>query len=155
MFIKADLLKTVNYLHCTALTLPIPSMRQLQLFQVLLTLGFVFWSSLPLIGLVFWLGSGLVGNRILSHAYSHKKYLQADTQLVRQVTKKIVAIEVEILQEQGISLVNVKTNHSPLKTMTFEFSITEPDQLEANLSHELGLSQERVRELIRYQELDK
>jgi hypothetical protein len=130
-------------------------MRQLQLFQVLLTLGLVFWSSLPLIGLVFWVGSGLVGNRILSHAYSHKKYLQADTQLVRQVTKKIVAIEVEILQEQGISLVNVKTNHSPLKTMTFEFSITEPDQLEANLSHELGLSQERVRELIRYQELDK
>jgi hypothetical protein len=155
MFIKADLLKTVNYLHCTALTLPIPSMRQLQLFQVLLTLGFVFWSSLPLIGLVFWLGSGLVGNQILSRAYSHKKYLQADTQLVRQITKKIVAIEVEILQEQGISLVNVKTNHSPLKTMTFEFSIIEPDQLEANLSSELGLSQERVRELIRYQELDK
>ncbi|MBD2434521.1 MULTISPECIES: hypothetical protein [Fischerella] len=125
-------------------------MCQLQIFPVLRTLGFVFWSSLPLIGLLFWLGSGLVGDQILSRAYSHKKYLQADTQLARQIMKKIVAIEVKVLQEEGISLVNVKTNHSPLKTMTFEFPITEPDQLEANLSRELGLSRERVTELTRY-----
>ncbi|BAZ69920.1 hypothetical protein NIES4106_47010 [Fischerella sp. NIES-4106] len=130
-------------------------MRQLQLFPVLQTLGFVFWSSLPLIGLVFWVGSGLVGDRILNHTYSHKKYLQADTQLVRQIMKKVVAIEVEVLQAKGVSLVNVKTNHSPLKTMKFEFSITEPNQLEANISRELGLSRERVSELIRYQGLDK
>jgi len=125
-------------------------MCQLQIFPVLRTLGFVFWSSLPLIGLLFWLGSGLVGDQILSRAYSHKKYLQADTQLARQIMKKIVAIEVKVLQEEGISLVNVKTNHPPLKTMTFEFPITEPDQLEANLSRELGLSRERVTELTRY-----
>ncbi|WP_315784045.1 hypothetical protein [Fischerella sp. JS2] len=125
-------------------------MRQLQIFPVLRTLGFVFWLSLPLIGLVFWLGSGLVGDQILSRGYSHKKYLLADTQLTRQLMKKIVAIEVKVLAQEGISLVNVKTNHSPLKKMTFEFPITEPDQLEANLSRELGLSRERVRELIRY-----
>jgi hypothetical protein len=126
------------------------SMRQLQLFQVLRSLGFVFWLSLPLIGLVFWLGSGFVQDQILSHSYHNKKYLQADTQAARQMMKTIVAIKVEIRQEDGVSLVNVKTNNSVLKTIAFEFPVTEPSQLEASLSQELGLPRDRIKELIRY-----
>ncbi|AFY48952.1 hypothetical protein Nos7524_3149 [Nostoc sp. PCC 7524] len=126
-------------------------MYQPQFLQVLRNLGFVFWLSLPLIGLVFWLGSGLIGDQILSRTHNHKKYLQADTRLTRQMMKKVVAIEAEIRQPQGISLVKVTTNHVVLKTMIFEFSIIEPQRLEAKLSRELGLSQERVKELIRYE----
>lgn len=129
-------------------------MRQLSLFPVLRTLGLVFWLSLPLIGLVFWLGSGFIGDQILSRTYNHKKYLQADTQMAWQMKKKIIAIEAEILISKGISLVSVKTNHSTLKTIIFEFAIAEPSKLEAKLAQELGLSQERVKELIRYQALD-
>jgi len=125
-------------------------MRQLQLFQVLRSLGFVFWLSLPLIGLVFWLGSGFVEDRILSRTYDNKKYLQADTQSARQMMKKVVAIEVKIRQEDGVSIVNVKTNNSVLKTIAFEFPVTEPSQLEATLSQELGLPRDRIKELIRY-----
>lgn len=129
-------------------------MRQLPLFPVLRTLGLVFWLSLPLIGLIFWLGSSFIGEQILTRAYDHKKYLQADTQMAWQMKRKIIAIDVEILPHKGISLVSVKTNHSTLKTMMFEFAIVEPSKLEAKLSQELSLSPERVRELIHYQALD-
>ncbi|MBE9036137.1 hypothetical protein [aff. Roholtiella sp. LEGE 12411] len=125
-------------------------MRQLQLFQVLRSIGFVFWLSLPLVGLVFWLGSGFVGDRILSRTYDNKKYLQADKQSARQMMKRIVAIEVEIRQQDGVSLVNVKTDNSVIKTIGFEFPVTEPSQLETSLSQELGLPRDRIKELIRY-----
>lgn len=129
-------------------------MPQLPLFPVLRTLGFVFWLSLPLIGLIFWVGSSFVGDQILSRAYDHKKSLQADTQMAWQMKRKLVAIDVEILPQIGISLVRVKTNHSTLKSMMFEFAFTEPSKLEAKLSQELGLSPERVKELIRYRPVD-
>ena len=129
-------------------------MRQITLFPVLRTLGVVFWLSLPLIGLSFWLGSSFIGEQILSRSYDHKKYLQADSQMAWQMKKKIMAIEVETLPHKGISFVSIKTNHSTLKTMIFEFAIVEPRKLEAKLSQELGLSQERVKELIRYQAVD-
>lgn len=123
-------------------------MQQLQRFQVLRSLGFVFWLSLPLIGLVFWLGSGFVGDRILSRTHTTKKYLLADTQSTRQIVKSIVAIKVEIFPKKGISQVNVKTNNSVLKTIVFEFPVTDIKQLEAALSQELGLPRDRVNELI-------
>jgi len=124
------------------------SMQQLQRFQVLRSLGFVFWLSLPVIGLVFWLGSGFVGDRILSRYHFTKKYLLADTQSSRQMTKRVAAIEVQILRQQGISRVNVKTSNSVLKTIVFEFPITDMSQLQATLSQELGLPQDRIKELI-------
>jgi hypothetical protein len=129
-------------------------MRQLSLFPVLRTLGLLFWLSLPVIGLAFWLGSGFIGDQILSRAYNHKKSLQADTQMAWQMKKKITAIDVEILTSKGISLVSVKTNHSTLKSIMFEFAIAEPSKLETKLAQELGLSPQRVKELIRYQALD-
>lgn len=126
-------------------------MYQPHFVRILYNLGFVFWLSLPLIGLVFGLGSGLIGDQILSRTHNHKKYVQVNTQSTRQMMKKVVGIEAEIRRMQGVSVVKVTTNHSILKTMVFEFAITEPHRLEAKLSRELGLSQERVKELIRYQ----
>ncbi|MDZ8083873.1 MAG: hypothetical protein RMX35_33020 [Nostoc sp. DcaGUA01] len=123
-------------------------MQQLKRFQVLRSLGFVFWLSLPLIGLVFWLGSGFVGDRILSYSRVTKKYLLADTQSARQMMKRVVAIEVKTIPQQGISRVNVKTSNSVLKTIVFEFPITDMSQLQATLSQELGLPRDRVKELI-------
>ncbi|MBD2410478.1 hypothetical protein FACHB389_04295 [Nostoc calcicola FACHB-389] len=123
-------------------------MQQLQRFQVLRSLGFVFWLSLPLIGLVFWLGSGFIGDRILSHSRVTKKYLLADTQSARQMMKRVVAIEVQIIPQQGISRVNVKTSSSVLKTIVFEFPVTDMSQLQATLSQELGLPRDRVKELV-------
>jgi len=123
-------------------------MQQLPLFQVLRSLGVVFWLSLPLIGLVFWLGSGFVGDRILSRSYVTKKYLLADTQTTRQITRRIVAIKVEVFPQQGISRVNVTTNNLVVKEIVFEFPVTDIKQLEASLSRELGLPRDRINELI-------
>jgi hypothetical protein len=125
-----------------------PSMQQLQRFQVLRSLGFVFWLSLPVIGLVFWLGSGFIGDRILSHSRVTKKYLLADTQSARQMMKRVVAIEVQMIPQQGISRVKVKTSNSVLKTIVFEFPVTDMSQLQATLSQELGLPRDRVKELV-------
>ncbi|MBW4673786.1 MAG: hypothetical protein KME52_07105 [Desmonostoc geniculatum HA4340-LM1] len=123
-------------------------MQQLQRFQVLRSLGFVFWLSLPVIGLVFWLGSGFIGDRILSHSRVTKKYLLADTQSARQMMKRVVAIEVQMIPQQGISRVKVKTSNSVLKTIVFEFPVTDMSQLQATLSQELGLPRDRVKELV-------
>lgn len=122
--------------------------------KFLLVLGFLFWLSLPLLGLVFWLGSGWVEEKILNRDYNPKKSLQVDTQVAKQITSRIVLIEVEINEPKKLSLVKVKTNHSALKTMYFEFAVSEPNLIEANLSRELGLSIKRVRELIRYRRKD-
>jgi hypothetical protein len=64
------------------------------------------------------------------------------------MTKRVAAIEVQILRQQGISRVNVKTSNSVLKTIVFEFPITDMNQLQATLSQELGLPQDRIKELI-------
>jgi len=123
--------------------------------QFLRILGFLFWLSLPLMGLLFWLASGWVEDQIINRDYNPKKSLQVDTQVAKQVTSRIVLIDVDINHQKKISLVKVKTNHSALKTMYFEFALSEPDLIEANLSRELGLSPKRVKELIRYRTEDQ
>ncbi len=118
--------------------------------QGLSSLGLEFWLPLPLLGLVFWVGSGLVTQQMLNHSYNPKAYLQADMQLQR--TRTVVLIKVEINKEQGFAKVKVKTANSALKELEFEFPATEFSQIEAAIGQELGLSTEYVRKLVRYQE---
>jgi hypothetical protein len=120
-------------------------------FQGLYFLGLEFWLSLPLLGLVFWVGSGLVTQQMLNHSYNPKAYLQADMQLQRS-SRTVVLIKVEVEKEQGFAKVKVKTANSALKELEFEFPATEFSQIEAAISQELGLPTEYVRQLVRYQE---
>ena len=119
--------------------------------QALRSLGLEFWLPLPLLGLVFWVGSGLVTEQMLSRSYNTKDRLQTNTRLKRQPAKTVLSIEVEIKKHQGFSKVNVKTANSALKELEFEFPVTEFSQIEAAIGQELGLSRDRVRRLVHYQ----
>lgn len=121
--------------------------------QGLSSLGLEFWLPLPLLGLVFWVGSGLVTQQMLNHSYNPKAYLQADMQLQR--TRTVVLIKVEINKDQGLAKVKVKTANSALKELEFEFPTTQFSQIEAAIGQELGLSTEYVRKLVRYQIKDR
>jgi hypothetical protein len=126
-------------------------MHQVRWLQALKSLGLEFWLPLPLLGLVFWIGGGLVTDRILSRSYDTTTPLKAKTQLKKQPEKVVLAIKVEIKYSQGFSQVRVKTANSALKKLEFEFPLTEVSQIEAAISRELGLPPEQVRHLIRYQ----
>lgn len=119
--------------------------------QALKSLGLEFWLPLPLLGIAFWIGGGLVTDRILSRSYDTTSVLQANTQLKGQPGKVVLLIKVDIKYSQGLSKVKVRTANSALKQLEFEFPVTKVSQIEAAISRELGLSPELVRKLVRYQ----
>jgi hypothetical protein len=119
--------------------------------QALHSLGLEFWLPLPLLGLVFWIGSGWVSDRILSRSYNPEKQLLVDTQQEGHWAKKVRSIQVEIKQRQGFSKVTVQTVNSTLKQLEFEFPVTEISQIEVAISQELGLSPKLVSKLLHYQ----
>lgn len=119
--------------------------------QALYSLGLEFWLPLPLLGLFFWVGGGLLTEKMLSRSYSSADHLQSDKKLEVQRSKTVLLIQVEINSRQGFSRVKVKTANSALKELEFEFPVTQFVQLEAAIGQELGLSDEYVRKLVRYQ----
>ena len=125
-----------------------------RLLQRLSSLGLEFWVPLPLLGLVFWIGSGLVTMQMLNHSYNPKTYLRADMQLQGRL-RTVVLIKVEIKKNQGFSKVKVKTVNSALKEMEFQFPVTESSQVEAAIGQQLGLPTEYVKKLVRYQIEDR
>lgn len=126
-------------------------MRQSQWLKILKSLGLEFWLTLPLLGIAFWVGGGLVTDRILSRSYESKELLQANTKLKGKSAKVVLAIKVEINYTQRISKVRVKTANSALKQLEFEFHVTDVKQIETAISHELGLPLEQIRLLVHYQ----
>ena len=125
-------------------------MRSPHWLKVINSLGLELWLPLPLLGLMFWLGSGLVTDRVLSRPYSTAAQLQTKEQLPVQIAFNVLAIEAEIKREEGFTEVEVETTNSAIKELEFEFPVTEFSQLEAAIAQELKLSPEKVRGLIRY-----
>ena len=119
--------------------------------QALYSLGLEFWLPLPLLGLFFWVGGGLLTEQMLSRSYSSADHLQSDKKLEVQRSKTVLLIQVEINSRQGFSRVKVKTANSALKELEFEFPVTQFGQVEAAIGQELGLSDQYVRKLVRYQ----
>lgn len=108
------------------------------------------WLPLPLLGLIFWFGGGLITDKVLSRSYATVDKLQADTQLEVQLAVTVLVIRAEINKSQGLTKVQVKTIDSTLKKLEFEFPVTEFSQVEDAIAQELGLSRADVRKLVRY-----
>lgn len=119
--------------------------------QALHSLGLEFWLPLPILGLFFWVGGGLMTDYLLSRSYYAKAQFRANTQLQGQPAKIVQSIKVQIKSSKGFSKVKVKTANSALKELEFEFPLTESRQIEAAIATELGLSDDDVRRLVRYQ----
>ncbi len=125
-------------------------MRSPHWLNVLNSLGLEFWLPLPLLGLTFWVGSGLVTNQVLSRPYTTAAQLKTKEQLPVQISFNVLAIEAEIKREDGFTKVDVETTNSAIKELRFEFPVTDFAQAEAAIAQELKLPPEKVRGLIRY-----
>ncbi|MBD1908382.1 hypothetical protein NDI37_04045 [Funiculus sociatus GB2-A5] len=119
--------------------------------QKLHSLGLEFWLSLPLLGIAFWVGGGILTDKVLSRPYRTVDKLQADTQLEVQLSVTVLVIKAEIKKSEGFTRVQVKTTDSALKKLEFEFPVTDLSGVEAMIAQELKLSREDVRKLVRYQ----
>jgi hypothetical protein len=119
--------------------------------QKLHSLGLEFWLPLPLLGIAFWVGGGILTDKVLSRPYGTVDKLQADTQLEVQLSVTVLVIKAEIRKSEGFTRVQVKTTDSALKKLEFEFPVTDLSGVEAMIAQELKLSREDVRKLVRYQ----
>jgi HD-GYP domain-containing protein (c-di-GMP phosphodiesterase class II) len=119
--------------------------------QALRPLWLEFWLPLPLLGIIFWLGGNVVTSQVLSRPYSTVSKLQADAQQEVQLSVTVLVIKAEIEKNEGLTQVEVKTADPELKTLEFQFPVTEVTQVEARIAQKLGLSREDTKKLVRYQ----
>jgi hypothetical protein len=122
--------------------------------QILNSLWLEFWLPLPLLGVFFWLGGSLMKDQVLSRPYTTVNTLQADIEREVQLSIIVLLIKAEIKKSQGLTKVQVKTTDSTLRKLEFEFPVTEFQQVETSIAMKLGLSQDDVRKLVRYQVKD-
>ncbi|MEY4518418.1 MAG: hypothetical protein RLZZ499_1017 [Cyanobacteriota bacterium] len=115
------------------------------------SLNLDFWLLLPLLGFAFWIGGELISNQVLSRPYGIIAQIEAEQSTKIELSFTVEVIQVLIDKNRGLTQVEVKTNDSELKTLKFEFSITEFEQVERKIAQELGLSRENVQKLSRYQ----
>ena len=121
-------------------------------FQFLMRLGLEFWLPLPLIGLIFLLGTGWLTHQVLSYTYDTNAQIHADSkhQIDFSVSLAVMSIEAAIDRRDNITEVRVYTADSVLKEMEFEFPVTEFAQVDAAIAQALGLPLPAVKQLIRY-----
>jgi predicted transcriptional regulator len=115
------------------------------------SLNLDFWLLLPILAFAFWIGGELISNQVLSRPYGIVAELKAEQSTKIELSFTVEVIQVLIDQNRGLTQVEVKTNDSELKTLKFEFFITEFEQVERKIAQELGLSRENVQKLSRYQ----
>lgn len=112
-------------------------------------LGLKFWLPLPLLALLFWATGKVIANYRLEHAYSTSSKIETPRSNPKPA-RKVSAIQIKIKKDRGIAWVQVNTLDSDVKELEFEFTTTEPKEIEAAIASELGLPLERVKDLARY-----
>ena len=110
-----------------------------------------FWLLLPVLALAFLIGGEVISNRVLSRPYDIVTELKANLRSQIKLSFTVQVIQVLIDRNRGVTQVKIKTNDSELTKLEFEFPITEFEEVEKKIALELGLSQEDVRRLARYQ----
>jgi lambda repressor-like predicted transcriptional regulator len=114
--------------------------RRLQKFP---SLKLEFLLPLPLILIAFGLGGESLTNKLLSRSYTSLDKLLADIHSVEvKFAVNVQVVEAEIEQEEGFTIVELKTANSVLKKLKFELPTAESSKVEAGIAKELGLSSE-------------
>lgn len=78
------------------------------------------------------------------------KTLQTNTKMQVRSTVQVLGILAEIQKKPGSTKVEVNTANSILKSLEFEFPVTELSEIKAIMIQELGLSRENARMLVSY-----
>lgn len=107
------------------------------------------WLTLPLLGLLFWALSSLIGQQLLNRPNPVTPALQIEPS--RSPAAQVLSIKVEIDQDRGVSQVSVRAVTSVAKQQKFQVSAVDTSQIEAAIAQQLKLSPEQVKDLIRYQ----
>ena len=110
-----------------------------------------FWLPLPLIGGLFWLGTILLNQQVLSESSSIKEPLKADQEVEVQFSATLLVIEAYIQEEDNFTKVFVRTNDPALKRLELEFPVTEVEEIDRAIAQRLNLSLETVRRFTRYE----
>ncbi|OCQ98853.1 hypothetical protein BCD64_22650 [Nostoc sp. MBR 210] len=120
--------------------------------KLLNNLGLEFWLPIPLIGLFFWLSTGLLTHHVLSYTSGTTAQIHADSkhQIHFSVSVAVMSIEALIQRQEKLTEVKVYTADSVLKQMEFEFPVTEFAQVDAAIAQVLGLPITAIKQLIRY-----
>ncbi|MBD2610886.1 MAG: hypothetical protein RMY62_018555 [Nostoc sp. ZfuVER08] len=120
--------------------------------QFLINLGLEFWLPIPLIGLFFWLSTGLLTHQVLSYTYDTNTQIHADSkhQIQFSVSVAVMSIEAVIQRKEKLTEVKVYTADSFLKQMEFEFPVTEFAQIDAAIAQNLRLPVTAIKQVIRY-----
>ncbi|MDZ7949713.1 MAG: hypothetical protein RMY16_03240 [Nostoc sp. DedQUE12b] len=120
--------------------------------QFLINLGLEFWLPIPLIGLFFWLSTGLLTHQVLSYTYGTTAQIHANSknQIQFSVSLAVMSIEAVIHRKEKLTEIKVYTADSVLKQMEFEFPVTEFTQVDAAIAQTLKLPVTAIKQLIRY-----
>lgn len=114
-------------------------------------LGLEFWLPLPLVAVVFWLGSSFIAAQELSRPYSTEKKLQSDTQLEARVSVNVLLINAVVNRTRRITQVEVETADPILKRLELELPTIEFSQIETTIAQELALPRQDIRKFVRYE----
>lgn len=117
--------------------------------------GWEFWLPLPLIAVLVWASGHLIATQVLRRPYDSVNKLRADTQLdVQKLSMTVWAINAEIDRSRGVTHVLIRATNATLKTLQYEFPVTQADQVEAAIAQELEMPVESIRKLISYRIAD-
>jgi hypothetical protein len=107
---------------------------------------------LPLVGVLFWLATGWMSQRVLSQTHASTTQLQSAGQhkVDLSFNLTIVSIDAEINHSTQITEVSIRTIGSSLEEMEFKFPVTEFEAIEKAIAQELGLAVADIHNLIRY-----
>lgn len=109
-----------------------------------------FWLSLPLLGIAFWLVSGLTTDRSLEYYYQSVEPYEINTDAAES-GNEILYIKVIVNRERNTSLVEIKQATQVYQKQEFELDSADLSQIETAIGQKLGLSPNKIGQLLRYQ----
>jgi len=109
-----------------------------------------FWLPLPLLGGLFWLGTTLLTDQVLSENVAVERPLKVDQQVEVQFSATLLVIEAYIQEENNFTKVFVRTNDPALKRLELEFPVTEIEEIDRAIAQTFNLSPKTVHRLTRY-----
>jgi Na+-transporting methylmalonyl-CoA/oxaloacetate decarboxylase gamma subunit len=123
--------------------------------QVLIAQTIRFWLPLLLLALSFWIVGKSITRQVLNQPSTKPRALIANTQTNQAPTPSITAIDVTIDRQRGISLASVQLSNSTLRRQELEFSLTQPEKIEAAIAQELEQPLPVIKALVNYQRIDR
>jgi hypothetical protein len=124
-------------------------------FQVLILQSIRFWLPLLLLAFSFWVAGKLIALQVLNQSSDKPRSLIANINADTTTPTKVVSVKVTIDRQRGISLASVKLSNSALKELEFEFSLTNPQDIEIAIAQELERPLQEIKGLVNYVVIDR